>query len=112
MRTWLAICIVVFLFSGCATSESVKANREAHDVLSSVAEAISGKELSDQELRDLEKQMRTDKETQTAIQVITESISGADTLVKYCPVTGRRYAPHFDECPEHHITLEVVSDTW
>ena len=103
----LLFVISVFL-SGCATSESVKANKEAQSALSSVAGAMSGRQLSDQEIRDLEKQIRTDKEAQTAIQAIAESLGLTAPLVKYCPVTGRRWAPHFDKCPEHHVPLEMV----
>jgi len=65
--------------------------------------------LNEEELRDLKKQIRTDKEAQTAIQAITESVGGNQT-VKYCPVTGRRYAAHIEICPEHQVKLEIVGE--
>ena len=79
------------------------------EILSAVAGALSGKQLSEEELRNLEKQIQTDEEAQSAIQVITDSVGGKAPQVKYCPVTGRRYASHLEICPEHQVQLEVVS---
>ncbi len=108
----LLLLSVVFLISGCATASSVRneneTTEEAQSALSAVAGALSGKTLSEEDLRNLEKQIKEDEEAQTAIQVITESVGGKAHVVKYCPVTGRRYAPHMEQCPEHQVHLEIV----
>ncbi len=102
--------IVLFL-AGCQTASPVQSRQETgkdvQEALSAVAGALSGRPLSEEELHDLEKQIRTDEEAQTAIQVITESVGGTPA-VKYCPVTGRRYAPHLEVCPEHGVELKEV----
>ncbi len=109
----LAVLFIVFFFSGCKTLSPAKSDaetrKEAREALSVVAGAISGKTLSDEDLRNLEKQIREDEGAQSAIQAITESVGGKAAVVKYCPVTGKRYAPHMEICPEHHILLEVVN---
>ena len=108
----LATLFLIFLFCGCQTTSSVQGEGESREdvqeALSAIAGALSGKKLSDKELRDLERQIREDKEAQSAIQSITESVGGQAPVVKYCPVTGRRYAPHMELCPEHGVTLEIV----
>ncbi len=105
------VCIGLFL-TGCQTVSTVKSNREAREeaqeALSAVAGALSGRSLTDEELKGLEKQIREDEEAQTAIQAITESVGGQAPIVKYCPVTGKRYASHMEICPEHHVSLEIV----
>jgi len=109
-------CLLVVLFvaflTGCQTTQSRGSKENKGDiegVLSAIAGALSGKTLSEEELRNLEKQIQTDEEAQTAIQSITDSVGGKASPVKYCPVTGRRYASHLEICPEHQVQLEVVS---
>lgn len=107
----LAVLLIVFV-AGCATSSAVKSERESveetKEALSAVAGALSGKDLDEEDLRDLEQQIRTDEDAQTAIQAITDSVGGKAPVVKYCPVTGRRYAAHLETCPEHNVKLEIV----
>ena len=108
----LAIFFIVFLISGCRTVSTVQSEsetrKEAQEALAAVAGALSGKTLNEEDLRHLEKQIREDKEAQTAIQAITESVGGKPPIVKYCPITGQRYASYMEECPEHHVPLKVV----
>ena len=109
----IAVFIIVSFLSGCQTASPPQAQEETRkdvqEALSAVAGALSGKSLNEEELRNLEKQIRADKEAQTAIQAITESVGGKTPAVKYCPVTGRRYAPHFKRCPEHDVELKKVN---
>jgi len=104
--------LALFLF-GCQTTSQVqnskKDTEDIGEILAVVAGALSGKPLSEEELNNLEKQIQTDEEAQSAIQAIADSVGGKATNVKYCPVTGRRYAFHFELCPEHQVKLEVVS---
>ena len=81
---------------------------DVQEALSAVAGALSGKPLDEDDLRNLEKQIRTDEEAQTAIQAITGSVGGKVPVVKYCPITGKRYAAHMEYCPEHNVKLEIV----
>ena len=74
-----------------------------------MAGALSGKPLSKKELKSLENQIRTDKEAQSAVRAITESVGEKSAVVKFCPITGERYAAHLERCPEHGVLLEVVS---
>ncbi|HQP11008.1 MAG TPA: hypothetical protein PKV41_06465 [Candidatus Omnitrophota bacterium] len=112
-RFMVFFCVVLIL-SGCRTIAPVgqgrnETSQEAQEALSAVAGAISGKPLSDEDLRNLEKQIREDEEAQTAVQAITQSVGGKAPVVKYCPIDGKRYAPHMEICPEHQVPLETVS---
>ncbi len=106
----VGLSIILFL-SGCQTATSAKSqnetNEDVSEALSAVAGALSGKQLSKEEIQNLEEQIRTDEEAQTAIKAITDSV-GKTSAVKYCPVTGRRYAVHLEVCPEHQVQLEIV----
>jgi hypothetical protein len=108
----VSLCIVLIL-GGCRTVSPTghkgETEQETQKALSAVAGAVSGKPLSDEDLRNLEKQIREDEGAQTAVQAITESVGGKAPLVKYCPVDGQRYAPHMEICPEHHVPLEIVN---
>lgn len=113
----LASC---FSFSGCQTTrssrrgstegkgQSVETNKDAQEALTSVVESISGQDLTEQDLRRLNKQLRSDKDAQSAVQVLTDSIGGNAAQIKYCPVTGKRYAPHIVKCPEHGVDLKEI----
>jgi len=108
----LLLLSVAIVHSGCRTVAPVQGSKEssveAQEALTAVAGALSGRPLSEEELRGLEQQIRTDEEAQTAVQAITGSIEGKARQVKYCPVTGRRFAVHLEMCPEHQIPLETV----
>ena len=102
---------IFLLLSGCATTQpttSQESQEEVKEALSAVAGAMRGKELSEDELKELEHQIRNDKETQESIEAIRDSMSGKDVSVKYCPITGKRYAGYMETCPEHNIPLEPV----
>jgi len=108
----LAVFFVIVFLSGCKTVPPAQSQQEtgeeAREVLSAVAGALSGKPLDEDDLRNLEKQIRTDEEAQTAIQAITESVGGKVPVVKYCPITGKRYSADMEYCPEHNVKLEIV----
>ena len=111
MRKSLALG-VVFIFFGCATTAPPEGHKETkQDVQSAVeavATAITGQEMSEEELRELNRQIREDKEAQSAVQSITNTLSDASLSVKYCPVTGKRYSSHLTECPQHHVKLKEL----
>ncbi len=112
-RVLIFVCVVL-LISGCRTVSPAQSEgetrEEAQEALSAIAGALSGKPLSEEDFRNLEKQIREDEEAQTAIQAITGSIGGGAPIVKYCPITGQRYAPHMEICPEHQVPLKIVEE--
>jgi len=108
---FLVIILVVFC-SGCQSVSPPKSQTENYeqmqDAIGSIAEAVSGRELSEEEKQNLQKQIRTDPDAQSAIEEIKDSISGRPVQVKYCPVTGRRYASQMLVCPIHEVELREV----
>lgn len=114
----LGILLILFFgltMSGCSTAIPPMAEDETPEdvksALGTVAGAIAGQgQLSDEELAELEQQLREDPEAQSAVQTITSSMSGTAARVKYCPQTGKRYAPRLDTCPIHNIPLESLEN--
>ncbi len=113
MRLFSLLIGIIFL-TGCQTMAQPKAENESRrdvkEALGTIAEAISGKQLNEKELKDLSKDLRTNKEAQSAIQSITNSMNKKAVIVKYCPITGKRYAPRVIMCPEHHVKLKILKD--
>jgi hypothetical protein len=111
----LMTLFIILSLSGCHTTSPIQGRKETRedvkDALSAVAGALGGKPLDEKALRNLEKQVRTDEDAQTAIRAITESVGGKTPAVKYCPVTGRRYAPHLEICPEHGVELKTLDSS-
>ena len=97
---------------GCQSTSSLKSGQESKDdietALGSVAAAMSQKQLSDKELKQLAKDLRKDKEAQSAVEAIGQSIQPNQMKIKYCPVGGERYASSLSVCPVHKIELKFV----
>jgi len=112
VRNLLVTLLVLFLI-GCQTTsrgqDSKEVTEDVGEILTAVVGALSGKTLSEEEIRTLKKQIRSDEDAQSAIQAIADSVGRKATHVKYCPVTGRRYASQLEICPEHQVKLEAVS---
>lgn len=111
MRYALILFVAVSLSGvGCHTISSKKEKVAQDDIekARALATGISQKSLSDEELRQVGKQIATDPEARSAVESITESLQGNSQSVKYCPKDGKRFASHLTECPEHHIPLEWV----
>ena len=110
---YLLVASLMLCLLGCQTTSQGKNSKEdtknVEKILSAIVGALSGKPLTEEELHSLKKQIQTDEEVQSAVQAIADSVGGKATQVKYCPVTGRRYASYFEICPEHQVKLEVVS---
>jgi len=104
---WLIVLIFIL---GCQTTGPMKSetetNEDVKEAVVSVAEAVSGKDLSEEDKKNLVEQIRSDAEAQSAIQSITDSISQTKQRVKYSPATGKRYAPHMTVDPETGTPLE------
>ncbi|MBF0478472.1 MAG: hypothetical protein HQL26_03215 [Candidatus Omnitrophica bacterium] len=111
MKNKSLFVLIVFCLCGCATTgKPVSPLNNVHASekdLTAVASAVAGKPVSAQEMRNLEKNLRTNPEAQSAVKEVADSFNG-EVKVKYCPVDGKRYAPNIQECPLHHVKLEWV----
>jgi len=107
------------IFWGCASTsirqksgqagETVKTDpREAGEAVGSIAEALTGKELSPEEQQRLLKDIQKDEEAQSAIQTISDSLNSQSIRVKYSPATGKRYSADLEYCPETGVKLLPV----
>ena len=81
--------------------------KDVEGAIETIAEAISGKDMTEEEVDQLKDQLRNDSEAQSAIQAITDSVS-EKPRIKYSPATGKRYAPHMEVDPETGVKLEWV----
>jgi len=103
----------LFFLAGCQSTKTFDSSSnskvEVKDSLKSVLGALSSSEVDDQDLKKLEKDIRTNPETRSAVEAITDSVSGIPKEIKYCPETGKRYASHIQVCPKHQIELLEVT---
>ena len=108
----LFLILAVGLMSCQSVKHSQKNNESMADVkeaVKTIAETVSGQEMSDKDVNKLIKDLRTDPEAQSAVKVIKDSLSGDDAgRIKYSPATGKRYAPHLEYDPETGVKLEYV----
>ncbi len=114
-RIFKLLFVLVFLTAGCATTAKrnpavsgtgqTESTQEAVSAMRSVTEAVSGRKLSDAELKELELRIRKDKEAQSAIRSITGSLQETGPVLKYCPIDGKRYSPRLKYCPIHKDVL-------
>ena len=104
--------LLCFLSVGCQTvSPSGKPQESREDTersLKTVAEGVTGKSLTEDEWKNLEHQLKTDKEAQSAVGVMTGAVAGEGPNVKYCPVGGERYSARVDICPVHAVELKPL----
>ncbi|MBP9855013.1 MAG: hypothetical protein KBD53_09125 [Candidatus Omnitrophica bacterium] len=100
---YLSVVPVIFFLTGCHTIKSKKDQveylHESQEALGSIAEAVTGKPLTEQEKKNLEKQLREDPEAIAAVESIANSVTKPPRL-KYSPVTGKRYAGNLEIDPE------------
>jgi len=115
------IFLILFLvFGGCTTAAPEKlllnhppARESAQETVSavgSIAGAISGRELTEQDLRKVSRQIQNDREAKQAVERITRALSSPGVGVKYCPVDGRRYDARFFRCPDHDVLLKELEE--
>ncbi len=112
LRFIICVCTVVSL-SACGTIQKKKNQieylKESQEALGTIAEAVTGMPLTEEEKKALEKQLRSDPEAQAAVESIANSLS-EPVRMKYSPVTGKRYAPHLDYDPETGAQLLWLDD--
>ena len=110
MKNFIFVTLVLAIIgmSGCQTTKvpknslSKQQQTETQESLRSIAGAMKGgKPLTDEELHNLQKQVQNNPEARESVEAITNSLSGTQSRVKYCPQTGKRYAPNLIYCPQH-----------
>ena len=121
-RHQMIVFFVIMFMSGCATAptcprhfEGIISTGESSpekslDALHSVAEAVSGQDISCQGMADLARDINQNEEAASAVQEITDSLQGAEGTYKYCPVCGKRYHSRIKRCPVHDVLLKEVED--
>ena len=107
---FLILCIIL---SSCQTAGVPGTKRESaaevKGAVKTIAETVSGQEMTDEDVDKLMKDLKNDPEAQSAVKVIQDSLSGEKAgRVKYSPVTGKRYSPHMEYDPETGVKLEYV----
>ena len=115
MKRIIGDMLLLILITGCATSRPSTPSamrgetpREAAAALGSVVGAISGKDVDEQDLRDLSRQIQQDPQAQQAIESVANAVSGTDLKLKYCPVDGQRFSAKFMVCPQHNVALQEL----
>ena len=102
------ISLVVY---GCQTNPQTRNDLKADQVrlktMRSVASALSGKEVTDEDFLRLGKQMRTNEEVKDAVESLANALT-TSTKIQYCPIDGKRFAPAIKYCPQHHVELKEV----
>jgi uncharacterized small protein (DUF1192 family) len=116
LNVWMGplIFFLACFLSSCQTVSSSKKSRatkvSGDEAIASIAEVWAGKHLTQEEVENLKKQLKTDKDARSAIQAITGSVATKREGIKYCPVAGEHYAPHLDVCPIHKVKLKAVEE--
>lgn len=111
-KYFLLILFLTITLGGCATTKrsplQEETTQESREAIESVVEALAGQELNDKDIRQLTNQLRKDKDAQTAIEAITETMDPTAVKVKYSPATGKRYSASVEYCPETGVKLLPV----
>ncbi len=120
-RFYFLLIFSFLLFTGCASSgpKTAKAlqpqapGESQEDVVSAmehVLGSVSGKLVDQKQLENLGKEIQKDPQAKSAVQAITNSVSGQNQTVKYCPIDGQRYSPKFSVCPVHQVPLKSLGN--
>jgi hypothetical protein len=120
----MKICVQIFsmviflgFLLGCQTGsrtsspvESSEGPQEASTALKSMVSSVSGQDVNEEDLRDLVRDVSRNAETQSAVQEISDAMTGEGAIIKYCPVDGKRYSSRFAVCPEHNVALKELEE--
>jgi beta-xylosidase len=114
VRAFFCSTGLLFVIWGCSTSSQNL--KKAHDqevmidAVKTVAESVGGREMSDQDMKNLIRDIRTDPDTRSAVEAIQSAVNpqSDDGRIKFSPATGKRYAPHMEYDPETGVKLEYV----
>lgn len=107
---WCVVFLVCLL--GCQTAKAPSQGMSQtgdKEMLKSVASALGGKDLTDEEMKALIKGVKNDKEAQSAIESISNSLDSEKRQIQYCPLDGERYAARLTVCPKHSVELKLLN---
>ncbi len=113
---YFATLLLVLCAAGCQTVPAgnsppvLGSKKEMAQAVGQVADAITGQELTEEQKRKLTKDIQSDKDTQSALNVIADAMDLKKIVIKYCPVDGKRYNPSVETCPVHKVKLEELAD--
>ena len=114
MMTWSEILIVFFLassFVGCQTlrqsATDTGVSRREMEALKSAAKALSGREISDDDIYRLANQLKNNSEERSAVESVTKALT-KKPVIYYCPVDGERFSQSIKICPDHHVELMLL----
>ena len=113
----LSLIIFLVFFSGCSSTaktspggQTVESRQEAISAMQKVLTNVSGEEIDERKLRELNSQIQKNPEAKQAVESIANSMSGQGIVIKYCPVDGQRFSAKFTQCPEHKVVLKILND--
>jgi hypothetical protein len=81
-------------------------DQDVPKALQTVGGALTGKELTPEELQELSRRIEKDPEAQSAVQTVTSALTERPKDIKYCPIDGKRFSARIDICPEHRVILK------
>ncbi len=84
----------------------METKEDVYSALESVGSAIRGKKLTQEEIKEISKDIQKDKAAQSAISEVTGTYSQNQGVIKYCPIDGKHFSPHLKFCPEHQVELK------
>ncbi len=111
-RTVILAILFLFPFCGCQSvpKNGPESDQEALEAVGSATEALTGKQLTDEEKRQLLRDLQKDEDAQSAMKSISGALDVKQTGIKYCPVDGRRFSADVVDCPDHKVQLKELSD--
>ena len=78
--------------------------------LQSITGNLTGKEMSEEDLRELSRQIQKDEEAKSAVEAVTTAVGGGVVSAKYCPVDGKHFSADMKTCPAHKVELVPIED--
>lgn len=110
---YLFVMVLLVSLSSCQTIKTKKHQleylNESQEAIGTIAEAVTGRPMTEEEKKALGDQLRRDPDAQSAVESIANSIS-EPVRMKYSPSTGKRYAPHLEYDPETGAQLLWLDD--
>ncbi len=86
-------------------SSSEETPQDVTSALRSVSGSLSGKEMSEKDLRDLSNQIQKDKEARSALKAVSGAMRGESPNGKYCPLCGQHLSGQMNTCPRDGTQL-------
>jgi hypothetical protein len=110
--TLLLSILFLLPFTGCQSvpKSGPESDQETLQAVGSATEALTGKQLTEEEKRQLLRDLQKDEDAQSAMKSISGALDVKQTGIKYCPVDGRRFSADVIDCPDHKVQLKELTD--